>query len=66
MLFGHLVIDNLQLVIGNRKLAIDNKLLVIGIKQLTITAGNRKNANLIDKGDWTDQSVGVSGQSGVS
>ena len=44
MLFGHLVIGNLQLVIGNRQLAINNWLLAEGNRKKTI-------------GNWTDQSV---------
>ena len=36
MLFGHLVSDNLQLVIGNRQLVIGNRKLVICIKPLQI------------------------------
>ena len=54
MLFGHLVIGNLQLVNGNRQLAINN---------WSLADGNTKKAI----GNWTDQSnCSVSGQSGVS
>ena len=53
MLFGCLVIGNLQLVICNRQLAINNWSLADGNGKKTI-------------GNWTDQSVCfVSGQSGV-
>ena len=53
MLFGHMVIGNLQLVIGNRQLAMNKLLLKEGNGKKTI-------------GNWTDQSDCSVGQSGVS